>query len=284
MNLSRAINLAGGPRGRRAQRPGFTLVELLIVVAILGILLAMLLPLGSWAIARARILQCQSNLRELGICLKQYYQDWGGTFPPQQSTVRPERQLKEMAEASGLILSPNPMSGGYHWSIILWPYHHSLKLYACPCDPHLDQDDGIVAAPNGSPFQDAPAESYGLNTLLFRSMPALRKQAGASWGLTTGEFQSSLTYTTFNDQKRTISQLDNRIVMFCGTSGFPVGHQSNVAWRDSGLAERYEWHPWPGPKAFEDGDGYGSVYLFFDGRAEYRESFPSRFEWALDLK
>jgi len=47
---------------------------------------------------------------------------------------------------------------------------------------------------------------------------------------------------------------------------------------------RSEWHPWPGPEPFEDGEGYGSYYLFFSGAAEYREAFPTRFEWALDLK
>jgi hypothetical protein len=76
--------------------------------------------------------------------------------------------------------------------------------------------------------------------------------------------------------------MESRILMVCGTSGFTVGHPANVAWRDTGLAQRYEWHPWSGPEAFASATGYGTVYLFFDGRAEYRLDEPTRWEWALD--
>ena len=218
-----------------------------------------------------------------------YYDNHGRAFPPMQATGRNDELLERMAGEAGLTLSDAPHAGGYHWSIILWPYHQDLRLYVCPSDPDGDRrgEPGGGDPRPGSPFVDAPPESYALNTLLFRSMPKLRQRAGASWGLKTDEFRSPLTFTTLNDQRRTIPRLDSRIVMFCGASGFPVGHQSNVVWRDAGLGPsnlRSEWHPWPGPEPFEDAEGFGSYYLFFSGVAEYREAFPSRFEWALDLK
>jgi type II secretory pathway pseudopilin PulG len=261
----------------------FTLIELLLVITIVGLLVAVLLPALGQAIGRVRALECQANLRQLGKCFTQYFRSNGGTMPPLGSVGRPEPAWQEMAQEAGLTLAPGT-SGGYHWPVLLWPYHHCLALYTCPCDPSTSQRGDIFGtglAP-GSPFTDAPPESYGLNTLLFRQAPGTRQFAGANWGLRAGEFQNELVFTTWNEQKQTIPQMESRILMFCGTSGFTVGHPGNVAWRDNGLAQRFQWHPWPGPAAFADGPGYGAVYLFFDGRAEYRLDEPTRWEWALD--
>ena len=272
-------------RGRR-RLPAFTIIELLIVVAIILCLLGLIVPYAARAIGMARGVHCMNNLRELGKCLRQYYSDCGGAFPPLRAMGRNERMLNEMAEEAGLTVSETQNAGGYHWSIILWPYHRDMRLYVCPSDPNADArgdlfGDGLKP---GSPFIDAPPDSYGLNTLLFRMPAKLREMAGSDDPWPADAFRSEMAWTTLNDQKRIIPRLGSRIVMFCGTRGFTVGHQSNTAWRDTGLAERYEWHPWPGPGAFEDGEGFGSYYLFFDGRVEYRDEFPSRFEWALDLR
>ncbi len=272
-------------RQGEASCEGFTLVELLLVIAIFAVLLAIILPIGARILAMVRGLQCQSNLRNIhrGFCL--YVRDAGGAYPPMRSAGRNGPLLERIARKEGLTVSEASMAGGYHWSLILWPYHRDMNLYVCPNDPNADRVPALSPeeVKPGSPFLDAPPESYGLNTLLFRSAPALRGLAGASWGLRPGDYMSPMTFTTEVDQRKKIPQLGRRVLMFCGTAGFTVGHQSNEAWRDAGRAERFEWHPVPGAKAFEDADGSGSYYLFFDGRAEYRRDFPSRYEWALDL-
>jgi hypothetical protein len=171
---------------------------------------------------------------------------------------------------------------------MLWPYIEDIRLYACPRDPQARKRGEVPTASPlpGAAFDDAPPLSYGLNTLLFRTMPAIRRMAGASWGLGAGEFAGDTMATTQNDQQRWIPSIERRVLFFCGLSGFPVGHQSAVVWRDSGLSgtTRSEWHPSPGPEPFQDSPRHGSHYLFWGGEVEYRQEFPSRFEWALDLK
>ena len=54
---------------------GFTLVELLVVLAIIAILIAILLPMALAVKRHAQQVVCQSNLRQLGIAMLMYGQD-----------------------------------------------------------------------------------------------------------------------------------------------------------------------------------------------------------------
>lgn len=60
---------------QNSRKVGFTLVELLIVVAVIGIVAALLLPALAGAKSRAQLVQCLSNLRQQGIGLQEFVND-----------------------------------------------------------------------------------------------------------------------------------------------------------------------------------------------------------------
>jgi prepilin-type N-terminal cleavage/methylation domain-containing protein len=66
--------------GRSARR-GFTLIELLVVIAIIAILAAILFPVFARARENARRASCGSNLKQMGLGLMQYKQDYDSLHP-----------------------------------------------------------------------------------------------------------------------------------------------------------------------------------------------------------
>ncbi len=67
---------------RPRQKRGFTLVELLVVIAVIALLAALLFPAFAQARAKARQTVCVSNLRQIGLALEQYASDHDDTFMP----------------------------------------------------------------------------------------------------------------------------------------------------------------------------------------------------------
>lgn len=62
-------------------RRGFSLIELLVVVAIISVLLAILMPSLNGARRQARATVCASNLRQFGVAIYTYWTDWNGRVP-----------------------------------------------------------------------------------------------------------------------------------------------------------------------------------------------------------
>ena len=77
------VHLPHGDRRMRANQHqnGFTLVELLTVIAILSLLAALLFPVFATARGKAREISCLSNVRQIGQAIKMYTQDYDEYYP-----------------------------------------------------------------------------------------------------------------------------------------------------------------------------------------------------------
>jgi prepilin-type N-terminal cleavage/methylation domain-containing protein/prepilin-type processing-associated H-X9-DG protein len=90
----------------RPVRHGFTLIELLIVIAIIAILAALLLPTVERVRARARRVQCASQLKQIGIAFHSFAHDHNSEFPMKISTnLGGSKEFVAAANQAGVHLS-----------------------------------------------------------------------------------------------------------------------------------------------------------------------------------
>jgi prepilin-type N-terminal cleavage/methylation domain-containing protein len=144
----------------------FTLIELLIVVAIIGILVSLLLPSLRNARDKARLAVCMSNLKQIGLANSFYLDDSNGIFPRKAADA--VSNYKTWAGKAGTEIDANVIT----WTVgdrLLNPYlgfegtatteTESLQVMKCPAD---NGTAGTRGRPNG--IYDTFGTSYLYNS------------------------------------------------------------------------------------------------------------------------
>src|SRR5882724_10880910 len=124
----------------RSPRQAFTLVELLIVIAIIAILAAMLLPALSKAKQKTQLIQCMNNNKQLTLGWLMYADDNNSKLPPNMNGNGPSDTAKSWVNGW---LDWNPGNTDntnlqFLANALLGPYvQRQVKVYKCPADKYL---------------------------------------------------------------------------------------------------------------------------------------------------
>jgi len=127
----------------RRNKHAFTLIELLVVIAIIAILAAILFPVFARARENARRTACLSNLKQMGLAVMMYAQDYDEAYP----------QHRQSGGATTL-----------YWQNIIQPYVKTTQIFQCPSTTRTSTVDG----------------GYGANVLMFTSSSPVKMAAIAS--------------------------------------------------------------------------------------------------------
>ncbi len=112
-------------------RLGFTLIEVLLALAIIGALAAILLPVLARGRAEARKSSCLANERQLGVAFRLYLSDYDERWPdyrcdPSAVTLGPAGRHALFCQG----MKPSEMS----FTALLRPYTRSHEITRCPAD------------------------------------------------------------------------------------------------------------------------------------------------------
>jgi prepilin-type N-terminal cleavage/methylation domain-containing protein/prepilin-type processing-associated H-X9-DG protein len=235
---------------RSRPRRAFTLLELLVVIAIIGALVGLLLPAVQKARAAAQKAECQSNLRQIGLGVQQYYDGHAGQFflhhPFDADVIANVGNANSFAEI--------------YWEDKLMPYvggsveadeglakqglggGGSSKIYRCPADPSILR-----------PYVDDSGQVDGIEnrtSYLMNSLLSHKTRRYGRWTL--------LRFVTQVGTSHFIAFSERNADAFSSANGGDSRQDDYDIWLGTGIIK--PWIAW-------DRHTQAANYLYLDGHA-----------------
>lgn len=160
---SRHSSQARNPRSR-----GFSLVELLVVIAIIAILAALAIPAAQKMLARGSSAKCMANMKSIGAAVSSFIADNNGAFP-----------RGGWGDSGGSWNPPLPAGSGASigWLVDIWPYvGKSLKVFECPAAPAKSPtgQTSWTRMPESTPADPRYPMNYAYNAQLNTNRDSMR--------------------------------------------------------------------------------------------------------------
>jgi prepilin-type N-terminal cleavage/methylation domain-containing protein/prepilin-type processing-associated H-X9-DG protein len=179
------MNRPGGQACARAH-PGFTLVELLVVIGIIAVLVGLLLPAVQKARATALRAQCGNNLRQIGLGIFMYADSHNRQLPPLPS-VAPVSNPNEDTAGYFAGLLPSPTAPDNLANVLFDYVGKDRRIFRCPMDAQARDAQGNPIP--GASYWSLAGISYEYSPRVAgKTFPQLERNS--RWGL----FQIWLVY------------------------------------------------------------------------------------------
>ncbi len=232
-------------------RPALTLVELLVVIAVIAILLALLQPVLSRARAKAYEVTCLNNLKQLQICAKLYSLDNDDFLLPNRyvyyvgGDTRSEGFSRDMTWCAGIAPFDTTTENVEHG--LLFRYNKSTDIYRCP------SDKSRVRTPAGEILHIRRTRSYNMS----QSINGLPYPNGAS------------VPPSFTKESEIDDPTPSQLLFFVGVHEDSIfDSHFGIPPRGSILAAEAQWWDLPAGRHSQ-----GCSFSFADGHVE-------RWRWA----
>lgn len=202
----------------------FTLVELLVVIGIIAVLVALLLPALNKAREQARLVQCMSNLRQIGVGVQMYANDWNGVWPRYYQHSPPPEDAGTSSHYvlwRGLGNTGTILTVGWQGVGRTYPYLRDKRVYFCPNDTTLPDHwlafdfnnfDSALHSPNPPYLASATTNVYGSYCIRGWNQPSSPTDTAGKRNKTeSGAWETS----ALGAPGKTLTSLRNRAFVSC---------------------------------------------------------------------